>query len=82
MDSPTRRQLVVGFLEPAEKNAISAEKPSDWMVTAAIHCTDQLHTRPFIFTEHVHALNTQEGTPISLSASNEEEFFTAYLKKK
>lgn len=55
MDSPTRRQLVVGFLEPAEKNAISAEKPSDWTIAAATHGADQLQPRRSLFTD-VHAL--------------------------
>lgn len=48
MDSPTRRQLVVGFLEPAgEKNDLFAQKPSDWKISAAIHGTDQWHVRQF-----------------------------------
>lgn len=48
MDSPTRRQLVVGFLEPAgEKNDLFAQKPSDWKISAAIHGTDQSHVRQF-----------------------------------
>lgn len=66
MDSPTRRQLVVGFLEPAEKNDISAEEPSDWISTAAINDADQLHIRRFLFTVDVHALNSQEGTVFHL----------------
>lgn len=48
MDSPTRRQLVVGFLEPAgEKKDLFAQKPSDWKISAAIHGTDQSHVRLF-----------------------------------
>lgn len=80
MDSPTRRQLVVGFLEPAEKNDNSAEKPSDWMISAAIHVAAQSHFRRFLFTEDVHALNSQEGTLSTFSASNDKDLFTARLR--
>lgn len=56
MDSPTRRQLVVGFLEPAEKNDISAEEPCDWTPASATHGADQLQPRRSLFAEDVHAL--------------------------
>lgn len=56
MDSPTRRQLVVGFLEPVEKNDYSANKPPDWMSKAVIRSLDQLESRRFLFSHDVHAL--------------------------
>lgn len=76
MDSPTRRQLVVGFLESAEKTDISADKSSDWMVTAAIHSADQLHARHFWFTEDVYAPHTEDET-LSFFAFSEKDLSAA-----
>ncbi len=76
MDSPTRRRLVVGFLESAEKNDISAEESSDWMITAAIHSADQLHARRFWFTEDVYAPHTEDETQ-SFFAFSEKDLSVA-----
>lgn len=80
MDSPTRRQLVVGFLEPAEKNDNSAEEPSDWMLAAVSHGAGQSRTRRFLLTEDVHALNSQEGTQSTFSAPDDKDLLAARRK--
>ena len=48
MDSPTRRQLMVGFLEPAGKNDVAAETPSDWMSALAIRALTNRVCVPFM----------------------------------
>lgn len=40
------------------------DEPSDWIITAAIHGFDQLNLRRFLFTEDIHALNSQEGNAL------------------
>lgn len=80
MDSPTRRQLVVGFLEPAEKNDISTNQPSDWTNAAVIHGTDQSHACRFLFTEDVHAHQLTGRNSVSfLFLINEEDLLAARL---
>lgn len=56
MDSPTRRQLVVGFLEPVEKNGYSANKPPDWMSKVAFVVLTNWNHAAFFFSHDAHAL--------------------------
>lgn len=64
MDSPTRRQLVVGFLEPVDKNDYSANTQSDWIEDAFTQSLNQLESYTCFFSDHVHALNSQEGNAV------------------
>lgn len=64
MDSPTRRQLVVGFLEPVDKNDYSANTQSDWIEDAFAQSLNQLESYTCFFSAHVHALNSQEGNAV------------------
>lgn len=50
MDSPTRRLLVVGFLEPVDKNDYSANTQSDWIEEAFTQSFNQLALLKFFLS--------------------------------
>lgn len=64
MDSPTRRQLVVGFLEPVDKNDRSLNTQSDWIADNFTQKSQPIRAIIICSWAHGHALKSQEGSDV------------------
>lgn len=82
MDSPTRRQLVVGFLEPAEKKHISAEEASYWRIGAVNQSVVQTGCRTLSFSFFPQEMSTPPSTDTQEGRNSERFFFNSAPNEK